>query len=121
MVLRGLVSLAIIEAEPRWENEPLPQETDELQKPTYPTKMFFFRLRPSPSSLIGRTKFHYGIIALSESLLSVLPLCRDEVRLSQSLAIAVVSACIREFARSTKATNCLLFYPNIIFRPLNKT
>lgn len=26
------------------------QETDELQKPTYPTKMFFFRLRPSPSS-----------------------------------------------------------------------
>lgn len=28
----------------------VPQETDEFQKSTYPTKMFFFRLRPSSTS-----------------------------------------------------------------------
>lgn len=53
MVLRGLVSRIspLLKRGSRWENEAVPQESNEFQKPTYSIKMFFFRLRiPSPSS-----------------------------------------------------------------------
>lgn len=105
----GQSNFIIIETEPRWENERFRKKPRWAPKTNLSYQNVFLSTTPLPE-LIGRAKFHYGIIALSESLLSVLPLCRDEVRLSQSLAIAVVSGCIHEFARSTKATNCLLFY-----------
>lgn len=89
------------------------RETDNLvRKPTtYPTKMFPFQPH-APSSSTEQSSItellHFP------NFPPTLSLWRDEVRLSRSLAIAVVPAGTRESVHSTKATNCLLFYPNII-------
>jgi len=101
----------------KWANpNEFPASQREFQKPTYTTKTFSFQLRVRSSSAEQSSiteLLHFPNLPLAY------PRCRDEVRLSWSLAIAVVSACIREFVQ--QKLQIAYCFTLISFWPLNKT